>query len=75
MTEEDFCRHMLYTSTLTNKKKEKMLARVSKRFKGKVIRRILIRVSNKGSRNFYNHGESGKISSRGAGNVTLAIYI
>ena len=58
MTEEDFCRHMLYTSTLTNKKKEKMLARVSKRFKGKVIKRILIRASNKGSRNFYNHGES-----------------
>ena len=47
MTEEDFCRHMLYTSTLTNKKKEKMLARVSKRFKGKVIKRILIRASNK----------------------------
>ena len=42
MTEEDFCRHMLYTSTLTNKKKEKMLARVSRRFKGKVIRRILM---------------------------------
>jgi len=35
MTEEDFCRHMLYTSSLTSKKKEKMLARVSKRFKGK----------------------------------------
>merc|ERR1712001_338138 len=34
LTEEDFCRHMLYTSSLTNKKKEKMLARVSKRFKG-----------------------------------------
>ena len=34
MTEEDFCRHMLYTSSLTSKKKEKMLARVSKRFKG-----------------------------------------
>ena len=58
MTEEDFCRHMLYTSTLTNKKKEKMLARVSKRFKGKVRRRIFIRVSNKGTRKFYNHGES-----------------
>merc|ERR1719330_63597 len=35
MSEEDFCRHMLYTSSLTNKRKEKMLARVSKRFKGK----------------------------------------
>ena len=35
MTEEDFCRHMLYTSSLTSKKKEKMLAMVSKRFKGK----------------------------------------
>lgn len=35
MTEEDFARHMLYTSSLTNKKREKMLARVSKKFKGK----------------------------------------
>ena len=35
MSEEDFCRHMLYTSSLTSKKREKMLARVSKRFKGK----------------------------------------
>ena len=35
MSEEDFCRHMLYTSSLTTKRKEKMLARVSKRFKGK----------------------------------------
>ena len=42
MTEEDFCRHMLYTSSLTNKKKEKMLARVSRRFKGKVMRRVLM---------------------------------
>ena len=34
MTEEDFARHMLYTSSLTNKKREKMLARVSKKYKG-----------------------------------------
>merc|ERR1712001_249936 len=49
MTEEDFCRHMLYTSSLTNKKKEKMLARVSKRFKGKGPA-----ISFNAFKNFYN---------------------
>jgi len=32
MTEVDFCRHMLYSSNITNKRKEKMIQRVAKKF-------------------------------------------
>eukprot|EP00092_Neocalanus_flemingeri_P087776 GFUD01110835.1.p1 GENE.GFUD01110835.1~~GFUD01110835.1.p1 ORF type:complete len:434 (+),score=104.54 GFUD01110835.1:31-1332(+) len=40
MSEVDFCRHMLYSSNITNKKKERMIQRISKTYgkeKGKGI--------------------------------------
>lgn len=32
MSEVDFCRHMLYSANITNKKKERMIQRVAKKY-------------------------------------------
>jgi len=50
MSEVDFCRHMLYSANITNKKKERMIQRVTKKF-GRARQEG---ISYESFRNFYN---------------------